>query len=465
MDDTLTSSAPVFTAETVAVGERSSRLSSAIVAILFVIPVFATLLFGGVDNATWVFVTVFCLAIVCLWAADSWKGSGLLLNTSMLQLPLIGLIGIGLIQLLPLGPGGSPLSMDPFATRFFLTHLAVYILFFASCLTFINSEKRLRKAVVLVIIFGAVMAFIGILQRLATPESIYGLRGTRQGIPFGPFVNEHHFAAFMEMTSGVALGLLFGRKTKRDKRVLLAFAVVIMGIAVVFTSSRGGVLGLVSVIAFVAILSMVSGRRERDKQQEAGARIQGKLALAGTAAALVLIMLGSVLLLGGDQQLFRGIGATQVQQGVSNGRAHIWSVALKVFLDHPFLGAGFDAFGVAFTRYDTWSGLLRVEQAHNDYLQTLADAGIVGFVCIAAFLYLLFRKALKTIGGAQGFRRDAAVGALAGCFGLLIHSFFDFPLRTPSNAFFFLMLCALAVVPIRSDETERRRRRSSSTAP
>ena len=464
MDDTLTSSAPIFTADNVALGERSSRLSSAIVVVLFFIPVFATVLFGGVDNATWVFITIFCVAIVCLWAADSWKGMGLLINTSALPLPLLALLGIGLIQLLPVGPGGAPLSMDPFTTRFFLTHLTVYILFFAACLTFINNDKRFRKAVILVIIFGAVMAFIGILQRLATPESIYGMRGTRQGIPFGPFVNEHHFAAFMEMTAGVALGLLFGRKTKRDKRFLLAFATIIMGVAVVFTSSRGGMLGLVSVIAFVAILSMLSNR-SRDKQQESGFGFKGKLALAGGAAALVLVMLGSVLLLGGDQQLFRGIGATQVQQGVSNGRAHIWSVALKVFFDHPFLGAGFDAFGVAFTRYDTWNGLLRVEQAHNDYLQTLADAGIVGFVCIAAFIYLFFRKALKTIGGAQGFRRDAAVGALAGCFGLLVHSFFDFPLRTPSNAFFFLMLCAIAVVPVRSVEPERRRRRSSSTAP
>ena len=48
------------------------------------------------------------------------------------------------------------------------------------------------------------MAFFGILQRLAHPEGIYGFRETPQAIPFGPFVNQHHFAAFMEMTSGVA---------------------------------------------------------------------------------------------------------------------------------------------------------------------------------------------------------------------------------------------------------------------
>ena len=465
---------PIVSAEDVVIGDKSSRLSSAIVFLVLLIPVFSTILFGGVDNTTWVFISVFWLAIVCLWAADTWKGKGLLINSSFLQVPLIGILVIGLIQLLPLSGGsvngalGMPashsLSFDPFATRFFLLHLVVYIFFFAACLTFINNEARLKKTVLLVIIFGAGMAFFGILQRLANPEGIYGLRGTPQGLPFGPFVNEHHFAAFMEMTAGVALGLLFGKRTKRDKRILLAFAVIVMGMAIVFTSSRGGLLGLLSVIAFVTILNLFGGRWSSDKKKEPGPGIQRKVVLAAGAAAMVLVILGSVLILGGHESLSRGIGVTQVQDGVTNGRAHFWPIALKIFLEHPIIGAGLDAFGVAFTSHDTWNGLLRVEQAHNDYLQTLADAGILGFVCIAIFIYLLFKRGLATVAGSHGFRRDAAMGALAGCFGILIHSFFDFPLRTPSNAFFFLMISAIALVSIRSGHSkEHVRRRRSST--
>jgi O-antigen ligase len=353
--------------------------------------------------------------------------------------------------------------MDPFATRFFVLHLAVYIVFFAACLTFINNEARLKKTVMLIIVFGAGMAFFGILQRLANPEGIYGLRGTPQGLPFGPFVNEHHFAAFMEMTAGVAVGLLFGKRTKRDKRILLGFAVVVMGTAVVFTSSRGGFLGLLAAISLAAILNLVSGRWSGEKGRQPQTGIQGKIGLAAGVAANLLVILGLVLILGGHESLSRGIGVTQVQDGVTNGRAHFWPIALKIFLEHPLIGAGLDAFGVAFTKHDTWNGLLRVEQAHNDYLQTLADAGIIGFACVVAYIYLLFRRGLKTVANAHGFRRDAAIGALAGCFGILIHSFFDFPLRTPSNAFFFLMICSVAVVSIRSDSLENTRRRRSST--
>lgn len=42
--------------------------------------------------------------------------------------------------------------------------------------------------------------------------------------------------------------------------------------------------------------------------------------------------------------------------------------------------------------------------------------------------------------------RGLAVGAFAGCVGILVHSFVDFPLRTPSNAFFFLLLVVLATL-------------------
>jgi hypothetical protein len=60
-----------------------------------------------------------------------------------------------------------------------------------------------------------------------------------------------------------------------------------------------------------------------------------------------------------------------------------------------------------------------------------------------------------------------ATGALAGCFAVLIHSFFDFTLHTTSNALLFLILAALATQDSRVDQGSRhrgprRRRRSRS---
>jgi len=422
-----------------------TRVSSAIFALLCIVPAFATVLFGAVDSATWVIISIFWAVLVCLWLADGWANRGILLNKSSLQIPLVALLALGVVQLLPLGSGSSTLSLDAYSTRFFVIRLIIFSTFFAAALAYINSEKRLKRIVVLIVIFGATMAFFGILQRLANPDGIYGMRLTPQAIPFGPFVNQHHFAALMQMTGGLTLALLLGRDTTREKKYLLAIALVISGIAVALTGSRGGLLGFLAMASFAALLTFMSGRKSRSEER---AGVQRKIIFAAGALGFGLVIIGTALLIGGNDQVLRGIGAVSADADVSTGRLHFWPIALKIFIANPLIGSGFDSFAVAFTRYDTWSGLMRVEQAHNEYLQMLAEGGLVAIGCVLMFIFLLFKKGLKVVSSTKGFRQSAAIGSLAGCLGIMVHSFFDFPLRTNSNMFVLLLLAAIATVPV-----------------
>lgn len=439
------------------VGEASSRLSRTIFVLICTIPVVSCLLFGAVDNGTWILITTLSAIVFLLWLAEEWRAGGFIISTSSIQLPLIGLMVIGVVQIIPLG--GGALSLDPFATQLFIFRLGIYLAFLAACLTFINSERRVRNVTLLLVIFGSLMGFYGILQRLTNPDGIYGLRATPMSVPFGSFVNQHHFASFMQMTAGVALSLLAARSTRRDKRLLLGIAVALMGTAAVLTSSRGGMIGFIGAIVFVLMANIFSP--ERSGRAGGSAADEGprrKIILAASGAAVILLIFGIVFFLGESDSLIRGIGLQAAQTDVSNGRSHFWPIALKVFFNNPVLGSGFETFGDAYTRFDSWNGSFRVEQAHNDYLQILADSGLVGFSCAAAYIYLLFRKGFAVIArSAGGFRRNAAIGALAGSFGVLIHSFFDFPLRTPSNGFFFLLLTAIATVTVKAAHPSGRR--------
>jgi O-antigen ligase len=441
---------------------ETSKLSGAVVFCLYVVLAISTIAYGAVDLWALGCLSILTAVIACLWAGDAWKRREFLFSSSTIQLPLIALAVIGVIQLLPLGspgvsvdqlgiPVSSALTLDPYATRIMAIHLVVYITFFAAALTYINHRDRLRKMVLFVVIFVALMAFFGILQRLASLDSIYGLRQSPQAMPFGSFVNQHHFAALMEMASGLALGLLFGKATKKANRPLLIIASVLMGIAIIFTGSRGGLISFVAILAFIVFTNLLTGRTmvQTPEGEEIGVNPRPKLMMIAGCGLLILFMFLAVLLLGGEQSVLRGLGAGGTQVDFTTGRSHFWSVAVQIFWSHPVLGAGLDAFGNAFSQFDTWNGTFRIQQAHNDYLQILADAGIAGFLCVAAFIYLLFKKTLQVIKESEDvFRKNTAIGALAGCAGILIHSFFDFPLRTPANAFFFLTLVALATVAI-----------------
>jgi hypothetical protein len=79
---------------------------------------------------------------------------------------------------------------------------------------------------------------------------------------------------------------------------------------------------------------------------------------------------------------------------------------------------------------------------------------------------VLFGKGFARRETDDKFRRGVATGALAGCFAVLIHSFFDFTLHTTANALLFLILAALATQDSRVDHGThhgpRRRHRSRS---
>ena len=119
---------------------------------------------------------------------------------------------------------------------------------------------------------------------------------------------------------------------------------------------------------------------------------------------------------------------------------------------------GNPAFGVVYTGYDSRNGLYRLEQAHNDYLQVLSDGGIVGALLALFFIINLFRLGFIRRESRDEFRRGVATGAMAGCFAVLVHSFFDFTLHTPANALLFLVLSALATMNGRVEEVQNRRR-------
>ena len=70
--------------ETVVIGDASSRLSTAIFLLLCLVPVFTTILFGAVDSATWVILSIVWLTMVLLWLAEAWRGGGFLLDPSSL---------------------------------------------------------------------------------------------------------------------------------------------------------------------------------------------------------------------------------------------------------------------------------------------------------------------------------------------------------------------------------------------
>jgi O-antigen ligase len=433
--------------------------SKIIFALLSVCIVFTALAYGTVHQPTIALFYLMATTIVILWAVDSFQTGIFRFNKSLLQIPLIGTVVYAIIQIIPFGnlaeTGGvsgigRTISLEPFWTQMFALHFLALFFILAASLTFFDSASRVRKMTSLITIFGFAFAFFAILQAVLSPTKIYGIYETEFAQPFGSFVNRHNFAAYMEMTIAVPLGLIFAGAVQRDKRLIYLTAIGLMGIALLLSGSRGGLVSVLAEVVFILILTNKS-------------RGTGQIALKiGLAGLLIAVVVGGVILIGGESSLTR-FAETAASNDISTNRTYIWKVTIEVIKNNFPLGAGIGAFASAYTPFDSMSGIERVEQAHNDYLQILADAGIVGLLLAGFFVYQLFRTGLKNIKTDNIFRRGVAIGALAGCFAILVHSVFDFVLHTTAITVLFLTLVALVVVSGRKfsdDEQAFERRRS-----
>ena len=407
--------------------------------LISVIIVFTTMAYGTVHQPILSLFYILVAIPVVLWAIDGYSTGAIRFSTSHIQLALLAAAVYGAIQVIPFGSiadtAGVPgiprtISLDPFATRVSAIHFFALFLLLGVTLVLLDSAKRIRRLAIVITVFGFAYAFYAILQSVLSPVKIYGLY--EAGAPFGSFVNRHNFAAFMEMTMALPLGLLFVGAVGKDKRLLYVTAIALMGVALLLSGSRGGLVAFIAEVIFLVLLT--TGTKSRS-------RFGLKLGLAGLLLAAII---GGAIFVGGETSLTR-VAETAATQDVTTGRSNIWQVTLRVIAANMPFGVGFGALGVAYTQHDSMSGLERVEQAHNDYLQVLADAGLVGLLIGAFFLWQLFRLGRDSMKIGNTYRKGIAFGALAGIFAILVHSIFDFVLHTTAISVMFLTLVAMLI--------------------
>jgi O-antigen ligase len=437
----------------------AGRIAFAIIAAAICLTALA---YGTVHSPVIALFWVSAALLVVLWAADAWSGGAIRLNRSWTQIPLLLAAVYGIVQILPFGAtdaggvSGVPrtISLDPYSTLIAVVQFLALLVYLAATLVFIDTPKRLKTIVYFISIFGFVYAFFAIIQNLLDPGRIYGVYERPFVQPFGSFVNKHNFAAFVEMSIALPLGLLFSGAIKKDKRLLFITAIGVQGVALVMSGSRGGLVALLAEIFFIVVIS----RRTQTTEQ-----IILKIALA---AVLIGTIIGGTILIGGDSTLTR-IAETALSKDPTSSRTQIWATTWEVVKQNPIFGAGWGAFGAAYTQFDPMNGRERVEQAHNDYLQLLADAGIVGLLIGAFFVFALAREGWRRLESKDDFRRGVAVGALAACFAILVHSLFDFVLHTTAISLLFLVMTALAVLNgrVESEEARERGNRRRRTKP
>ena len=347
-----------------------------------------------------------------------------------------------------------PLSIRPAATRYGLAAFASFALLLLGTARGLGRRSARTLASGLVVL-GFLLALVGIVQsglsgRGLASTRIYGLVPTSDASPFGPFLNRNHFAGWMLMALPVGLGLFIGmvargmRGVGRSLRervlwfsspeanrvVLVGLAVLVMGVSLVLTFSRSGIGGFAIALALAAFFVV--------RRQARGSR---RTVVLSYVAVLLLLSLA-----------WAGLDAIVARfadlQGTGlNGRLGVWGDAWRVVRAFPWTGTGLNTFSEAMEVYQTFEMTTHTMEAHNDYLQLLADGGVLVTLPALVAIFLLGRAIRRS------FREgvdDAAsywlrVGATTGLVAIALQETVEFSLRLPGHGVLLAALIGIAL--------------------
>jgi len=317
----------------------------------------------------------------------------------------------------------------------------------------VTRRHQIRRIFYVLIVMGVFEAFYGFFEFYnKNPRILFYKKTYYLDSVTGTFVNRNHFSGYLEMIIPLAIGLIITRIDLfslsglkwREKllrlsekglatNLLLSLGVIAMSVAIFFSKSRTGMFLLVfTFILFFALTVLYFGMAGHQKKWI-------KNFLHVVFLAIIII------------SLYIGIGAAldrfALDRLLQEQRPLYWANTIGILSEFPIFGAGLGTFTSIYPDFEQSGRLVRIEHAHNDYLEYLAELGVVGFLLLLGGILFIFVTSflvwrLRRYPQAKGL----ALGGIIAVINILIHSIVDFNLHIPANMALFSVVLSLTVV-------------------
>ncbi len=331
----------------------------------------------------------------------------------------------------------------------------------ALCLAAITLDMAQRRIlIVMAIVVALLNAPIGMMQLLGgTSTALYFYEVTNIGSAVGLFANRNHYASLFFCVIPFVAALFASRKqfSGAPSWLIGAICLIILLLGLSISESRSAlILGAASLAASVAYVA----------RGQIADLMKGRFAWA-TVGIVVVAMI----------PLGMGIGLLTILQRfdaedlAGDGRVTFAKVTLDAIKAYFPVGSGLGSFQQVYQLREPANTVTEpiINHAHNDWLEVGLELGLAGLALGAAFIVWLAREILR------GFSEEGSEGqlfraALILISLLLIHSIWDYPLRTIAMSALFGLSCGLifAAPPTPGERPERIRRRirkRSTTTP
>jgi O-antigen ligase/Tfp pilus assembly protein PilF len=278
----------------------------------------------------------------------------------------------------------------------------------------------------------------------------------------GPFVNPDHFASYLNLILPLAFAgafsrsFLASRRQRAASRVSCALIAFVLVAGMLLSLSRAGWIGALvgaSALLFASGLPPSEGTAGRfglSRRAAAALAVGGLVAILATTS----IFVGSAGRSDADTRLRETLRGTNSTLEV---RLRIWRESIPMARDFPVFGVGLGCVQDLFAHYEKPPWLMQsVNAVHNDYLELLVSAGLLGFALLSWVFAGAARRLYRGLKQVPPEALPILAALTAGILAMAFQEFFDFNLQIPANALLFTLLLAMALRIAGAGELEER---------
>jgi len=403
-----------------------------ILGLTLAILVFGPLATGAVRPRDFLVIQGLTLGVLALWTARLWLSR----RPQLLWPPLCWVV-VAFALYAVARYGTAELE---YVARQELMRVLVYAFLFLAIVNNLHGQDEVRIITYTVVFLAMAIAFYALYQFLSDSGRVWHFHSPYKHRGSGTYINPNHLAGFLEMVVPVGLAWALTSRARPLTRVLLGYASLVALAGIVVSLSRGGwIATAVALLALGGVLVFRSGHRW-----------SALLLVALLVAAGAYLVPRSVFI---KERLERTVREALAEGRTGDVRVHIWRPALRLWRENPWWGIGPAHFDYRFRTYRPALVQGRPDRAHNDFVNTLVDWGVVGTGLVVAAWVLLYagvartwpyaRGSLADLGGRFSNKFACLLGGSVGLLALLCHSATDFNMHIPANALLAVTWMAL----------------------
>jgi len=254
-----------------------------------------------------------------------------------------------------------------------------------------------------VIVTMLIISIVTLIDFLNIPN--LGLIGTHKGRIEGPFGEANQYGALLVFLLPISIAAI-SPELRGWRKKLWWFGILVMGVLLVATGSRGALVALVLGSAVGAFIL----RRYVDIRQVA--KVAASFLGVFLAVVVIFTILNPELLL----ERFDKTTSANIYVA-SSGRLEIWTAAILVMLEWPWsflVGNGWNSYAS--------SGIWK--SAHSEYIDRLYELGLIGLSLFIWLLYQITTRARRRLATADPELRRILIGYVFSMSTVVVGIFF-----------------------------------------